>query len=64
MLERRGKSLRLNPYLGEPLHGRCRGFYRYRKGELRVIYWVDPDDCTIRVARIGYRERIYEELEC
>ncbi|WP_338252686.1 hypothetical protein [Pyrodictium abyssi] len=52
------------PLRGEPLHGRCRGFYRLRVGVLRVAYWLDPRECIVRIERLGYRENVYEELGC
>jgi len=47
-----------DPYMGEPLHGRCRGLYRLRKGRLRLAYWLDTEHCVVRIAKIGYRECI------
>jgi len=64
LVEEARRELEANPYLGEPLHGRCSGLYKYRKGQLRIIYWLDTGNCLVRVIRIGYRGRIYEELGC
>jgi mRNA-degrading endonuclease RelE of RelBE toxin-antitoxin system len=56
--------LEANPYAGEMLHGRCRGLYRLRVGPLRLAYHLVPEDCTVSVEAVGYRENIYEELGC
>ena len=58
------EKIKANPYLGKPLHGRCCGFYRLRRGRLRLIYWIDHSSCTLRVVMVGYRERVYEGLGC
>lgn len=58
------EGIRANPYLGKPLHGRCRGFYKLRRGRLRVIYWIDHGSCAVRVVMVGYRERVYDEIGC
>ncbi|NOZ89594.1 MAG: type II toxin-antitoxin system RelE/ParE family toxin [Crenarchaeota archaeon] len=57
-------ELESNPRLGEPLRGRCHGLYRYRKGRLRLVYWLNDEDCTVRVVDVGWRESIYEKLGC
>jgi mRNA-degrading endonuclease RelE of RelBE toxin-antitoxin system len=58
------EALKTNPYVGEPLHGRCRGLYKLRKGQLRLVYRLIPEECTILIEAVGYRENIYEELGC
>jgi len=56
------KELRVNPFIGEELHGRCRGLRKYRRNRLRIVYSIDTENCTVIVWRVGYRENIYEEI--
>ena len=56
--------LRIDPYGGEPLHGRCQGLWKLRVGVLRVVYHPLPQECMVSVEAVGYRENIYEELGC
>jgi mRNA interferase RelE/StbE len=53
-------SLRQNPFAGDvrPLKGR-RGLYRYRVGELRVVFSVDRSSLIVMVIAIGPRGDIY-----
>ncbi len=51
-----------NPYGGEPLTGRCRGLWKMRVGEIRVIYEVKKSERVVYVWRVGLRENIYMEL--
>jgi mRNA-degrading endonuclease RelE of RelBE toxin-antitoxin system len=61
----RGRELIVaNPYSGERLHGRCRGLWKLRVGELRIVYRILGDDCIVAIEAVGYRENIYEELGC
>jgi len=56
--------LRANPYVGGPLHGRCRGLWKLRVGVLRLAYYPMPEECMVSIEAVGYRENIYEELGC
>ena len=56
--------LRVDPYAGEPLRGRCRGLWKLRIGVLRIVYHPLPEECTVSVEAVGYRENVYEELGC
>ena len=51
-----------NPYLGERLSGRCRGLWKLRVGELRVVYRIDRRAGEVYVLRVGLRENVYEGL--
>ena len=57
-------ELGADPYIGEPLRGRCSGLYKYRRGRLRVMYWLDKENCTVRLFMVDYRERVYDKLSC
>ena len=41
------------------LKGKHRGYLRIRVGDRRIIYHVDDDTQTIRIARIGDRKDVY-----
>jgi len=51
-----------DPYRGEPLRGRCRGLWKLRVGELRLVYEVRRGERVVYVWRVGLRENIYEGL--
>ena len=56
-------ELAIDPFLGKPLEEELFGFYSYRVGSFRIIYEVDQTRKAIRVAGIGPRRSIYEEIE-
>ena len=45
--------------LGKALTGQYRGLYRYRYGDYRVLYEIDPNNKLIIINRIGHRKEIY-----
>lgn len=48
-----------NPTTIKALHGKKRGLYRYRVGDLRFIYRVDRDERIIHILQIDNRGDIY-----
>ncbi|MBI3761258.1 MAG: type II toxin-antitoxin system RelE/ParE family toxin [Chloroflexi bacterium] len=42
------------------LKGRRRGQFRYRLGDIRIIYTVDAEKETVTIVAIGQRGRIYK----
>ena len=57
------QSLETNPRKGnnvKPLGGKFRGCYRYRVGDLRVVYTVNDRDVTVFVITIAKRSDVYE----
>ena len=48
-----------NPTTIRKLRGKKDGFYRYRIGNIRFIYWVDRSRRLIRVVQIDNRGDIY-----
>lgn len=44
----------------KPLHGRLRGFWRYRVGDYRVIYQIDDSSRQVAVVAIIHRREAYE----
>lgn len=48
-----------NPTTIKPLHGKKKGLYRYRIGNLRFIYEIDREERSIHVVQIDNRGDIY-----
>jgi mRNA interferase RelE/StbE len=48
-----------NPTTIRQLHGKKKGLYRYRIGDIRFIYRVDRDNRLIRIVQIDNRGDIY-----
>ena len=48
-----------NPTTIKPLHGKKKGLYRYRIGNLRFIYQVDREERIIHIVQIDNRGDIY-----
>lgn len=44
----------------KPLKGRFTGAYRYRVGDLRVVYGIRDRDATVFVITIAKRSDVYE----
>ena len=58
------EALKVNPKDGsniKRLHGELEGLYRYRTGQLRVVYKIEEDRIIIIVA-IGARGGIYKTV--
>jgi len=56
-------SLEQNPLRGnniKPLKGKFTGSYRYRVGDLRVVYTVNNQAVTVFVITIAKRSDVYE----
>lgn len=57
------QSLEKNPREGnniKPLKGKFAGSYRYRIGDLRVVYTIDDRAVTVFVITIAKRSDVYE----
>ena len=57
------KSLEQNPREGnnvKPLKGRFAGSYRYRVGDLRVVYTIDEQAVMVFVITIAKRSDVYQ----
>lgn len=48
-----------NPTTIKPLHGKKKGLFRYRVGNLRFIYQVDREERIINIVQIDNRGDIY-----
>ena len=44
----------------KPLKGNMTGYYRYRIGDYRVIYWINDDTEQVMVNTIVHRRNAYE----
>jgi mRNA interferase RelE/StbE len=56
-------SLEKNPRQGnnlKPLKGKFAGSYRYRVGDLRIVYTVNDRAVTVFVITIAKRSDVYE----
>ncbi len=45
--------------LGKPLKGEFAGFFKYRIGDWRIIYYLDEESNTITITKIGHRKEVY-----
>jgi len=62
-LERCFRSLEKNPRQGnnvKALKGKLAGSYRYRVGDLRIVYTIDDQSVTVFVITIAKRSDVYE----
>ena len=48
-----------NPTVIKPLKGKYKGLWRYRVGQIRIIYDVDKEKRTIRIVAIDNRGDVY-----
>ena len=61
ILRRVKEYLPQNPVsLGKPLRGIFKGFFRYRIGNIRIIYMLDYEDKTVSILKIGDRKNVYD----
>ncbi len=63
LLDRLGKAfetLEEDPYVGKRLVGAS--LYRYRVGDLRIVYSIEEDRLIVLVLDIGHRNDIYRRL--
>lgn len=42
-----------------PLKGNLAGYYRWRMGDWRVFYQIDPDEQVVIVLQIAHRKQAY-----
>jgi len=45
--------------LGKSLKGQFKGFWRYRIGDIRVIYKISESEILIIVAKVAHRKKVY-----
>jgi len=53
------RNLAKNPYKGKALSGEFKGLYRWRAGNLRVIYEIQNKQLIVLVLKIGDRKDVY-----
>lgn len=56
------EKIKSNPFQNpniKKLRGELKGRYRYKVGDIRIIYYVDKVTNTVFVETIGKREEIY-----
>jgi mRNA interferase RelE/StbE len=62
-LARTFKTLELDPHRHpniKPLTGPLKGFHRFRAGNYRLLYQIDPEKKLVYVVRIAHRSEAYE----
>lgn len=47
--------------IGKPLKGEFSGFFKYRVGNWRVIYYLEQEKNTLTVTKIHHRSTVYKE---
>lgn len=53
-----------DPYSGTRLAGSSRvPLWRFRIGDYRVLYTIEPQEVLILVVRVGHRSTVYRDLE-
>lgn len=53
------QNLAKDPYKGKALTGEFKGLYRWRVGNIRVIYEIQTKQLIILVLKIGQRKNVY-----
>ena len=46
--------------LGKQLKGEYSGFFKYRIGDWRVVYYLDEENSTVTITKIGHRREVYK----
>jgi mRNA interferase RelE/StbE len=60
IIQRVKEYLPQNPVsLGKPLKGIFKGLFRYRFGNIRIIYTLDHENETVLILKIGDRKNVY-----
>lgn len=63
-LDRCFDQLKINPNYHpniKPLTGELSGYYRYRVGDYRVVYYIsDESEAVVTVTVIAHRSQVYE----
>jgi mRNA interferase RelE/StbE len=44
----------------KPLAGPLKGLFRFRAGDYRIVYGIDPEKKIVYVVRIAHRKEAYE----
>ncbi len=53
------RNLAKDPYKGKGLSGEFKGLYRWRAGNLRVIYEIQKKQLIVLVLKFGDRKDVY-----
>lgn len=54
------EKLGSNPFLGIPLRGMLKGYFKIRVGDYRVVYEFAAKLGTVYIEKIGHRREIYK----
>jgi len=53
------RNLAKDPYKGKALSGEFKGLYRWRTGNIRVIYEIQNKQLIVLVLKVGQRKNVY-----
>jgi mRNA interferase RelE/StbE len=59
LFEAIGGELATDPYKGKALTGEFKGLYRWRVGNVRVVYEIEKGSASLLILRIGHRKDVY-----
>ena len=59
VLDKIQRNLAKDPYQGKALSGEFKGLYRWRTGNIRLIYEILNKQMIILVLKIGQRKDVY-----
>lgn len=51
-----------DPYIGIPLTGAWKGYYKYRVRDYRIVYELKNEQIIVYVLRISHRRDVYKEI--
>jgi len=51
-----------DPYAYARLKGKCSRYRRHKRGDIRLIYYVQG--CLVVIVAFGFRKNVYKELGC
>jgi mRNA interferase RelE/StbE len=55
------EKIRSNPFIGLPLSGSWKGYFKYRVREYRIVYEIKDDKLIVYVLRIRHRRDVYDK---
>lgn len=53
-------TIQENPLAGVKLHGELDHRYKYRIGDYRIVYELDPKESIVSVVKIEHRQGVYK----
>lgn len=53
-------QIKENPIIGPRLHGELKNFYKYRIGDYRSVYTLDPKEKIVMIVKVEHRQGVYK----